>query len=78
VGTPAVVLAGPSEPRLTSPFGARVRIIQRRDVPCVPCVRNECYRPAMEYKSCMTRIRVEEVVQALEAFSTGEAVKKGR
>jgi heptosyltransferase II len=68
VGTPSVVLAGPSEPRLTSPFGAAVRVLQRREVPCVPCVRNECFRPADVYKECMTRIGVAEVREALEGL----------
>lgn len=65
VGVPTVVLAGPSEPRLTSPFGSQVRVLQHREVPCVPCVRNDCYRPAMEYKECMKKIGVEEVRIAL-------------
>jgi heptosyltransferase-2 len=65
VGTPTVVVAGPSDTRLTSPFGARARVLQRREVPCVPCVKNECYRPADGYKECLKRIGVDEVREAL-------------
>lgn len=65
MGTPTVVLAGPSEPRVTSPFGARVRVIQHREVPCVPCVKNECYRAKDGYMECLEKIGVEEVMKAL-------------
>lgn len=65
VGTPTIALAGPSDPRVTSPFGNRIRVLQHREVPCVPCVRNECYRLGNDYKECMKRINVEEVLQAL-------------
>lgn len=75
VGTPALVMAGPSEPRLTSPFGGRVTVLQRREVPCVPCVRNECFRPADVYKECMTRISVGEVRKALEELLKSETAR---
>ncbi len=72
VGTPTVVLAGPSEPRATSPFGARVKILQRREVPCVPCVKNDCYRPGDEFMECLKRISVEEVREALDKLTGSE------
>jgi heptosyltransferase II len=72
VGTPTVVLAGPSEPRLTSPFGMRARVLQRREVPCVPCVRNECHRAGEGYMECLKRIEPEEVLEALREL-TGRA-----
>ena len=65
--TPTLVLAGPSEPRNTSPFGARVRVLQRREVPCVPCVRNECYRLGEDHMECMKRIGAGEALEALKA-----------
>lgn len=67
VGAPTLVLAGASEPRLTSAFAAQ--IIQHREVPCVPCIRNECYRPAEEYKACMKAITTAEVNQAIKAIN---------
>jgi heptosyltransferase-2 len=68
VGTPLVVIAGPSDPRVTSPFGRRVRILQAREVPCVPCVRNDCYRIAEEHMECLQRITSARVLEALEGF----------
>lgn len=69
VGTPTVALAGPSEPRLTSPFGAKVRILQHREVPCVPCVKNECYRAGEGYKECLKQIASGEAREALEELA---------
>jgi heptosyltransferase-2 len=66
VGAPTVVLAGPSEPAATSPFGAKVRVLQRRDIPCVPCVKNVCYRPGKGYMECLRGISIEAVQEALE------------
>jgi ADP-heptose:LPS heptosyltransferase len=71
VKTPTVALAGPSNPRLTSPFGVEIKVLQHREVPCVPCVKNECYRPADESMECMRKIEVEEVLEALRKILRG-------
>ncbi len=68
VGTPTVVLAGPSNPRLTSPFGSQVKILQHTEVPCVPCIKNECFRAGSDYKECMTRLTVDEAHAALQSL----------
>jgi heptosyltransferase-2 len=65
VGTPLVAVAGPSEPRCTSPFGARVRVLIHRDVPCVPCVKNECYRLGTDQQACLKAVSTDEVLSAL-------------
>ena len=67
LGTPVVALEGPADMRQTRPLGARVRLIGRFDLPCVPCVRNRCPRsgPGTELteaaKECMWLISVDEV-----------------
>ena len=66
VGTPMVIVAGPSEPRCTSPFGARVRILQLREIPCVPCVKNECFRPAEDKVACLKAVPPSEVLSAVQ------------
>lgn len=63
VGTPLVVVAGPSNPRVTSPFGPQVRVLQTTEVPCVPCVRNTCYRPEEDHILCLKKITVEQVLK---------------
>lgn len=70
VGTPTVVVAGPSDPQATSPFGPRVRVIQRREIPCVPCVRNECRRRGEETNLCLKAVTPEEVLEALAEITT--------
>ncbi|MBL0350867.1 MAG: lipopolysaccharide heptosyltransferase II [Elusimicrobia bacterium] len=68
-GTPTVVVAGPSEPQATSPFGPRVRVIQHREIPCVPCVRNVCGRRGEETNLCLRAVGAEEVIAALAELS---------
>lgn len=68
VGTPTVVVAGPSEPRCTSPFGARVRVLQHREIPCVPCVKNDCWRAGEDRNACLKAIAVPEVLAALKTL----------
>ncbi|MBK8870066.1 MAG: lipopolysaccharide heptosyltransferase II [Elusimicrobia bacterium] len=65
VGVPLVVVAGPSNPRLTSPFGPHVHVLQTREVPCVPCVRNECYRMGDDHTLCLKKISVSDVALCL-------------
>lgn len=69
VGTPLVVLAGPSNFHVTSPFGPQVRVLQTREVPCVPCVRNECYLRGDEERLCLKRITVEEALTTIKSMS---------
>jgi heptosyltransferase-2 len=73
VGTPVVVAAGPSEQRCTSPFGPGVRVLQHREIPCVPCVRNECYRAGEDRLACLKAIGAEEAVGALASVAGAQA-----
>lgn len=72
VGAPLVVVAGPSNPRLTSPFGPQVHVLQTREVPCVPCVSNECYRIGDDHGLCLKKITASDV-----ALCLSEKVKAG-
>jgi heptosyltransferase-2 len=71
IGTPTVVVAGPSNPRLTSPFGERVRVLQHREIPCVPCVRNECFRAGADHLACLKTISTGEALAALRELFGG-------
>lgn len=66
VGLPLVVVSGPSNIHATSPFGPQVRVLQHREIPCVPCVKNHCLRAADEQNLCLKAITVPEVLHALE------------
>lgn len=61
VGTPVVALFGPTDPRLTAPYGGESVVI-RREVPCSPCFKQVC--PIQH--PCMTGITVEEVFNGVE------------
>jgi heptosyltransferase-2 len=65
VGVPLVIAAGPSNPKITSPFGPQVQILQTREVPCVPCVRNECFLRGDAYKLCLKKITAQEAIDRL-------------
>jgi lipopolysaccharide heptosyltransferase II len=62
LGTPVVVLFGPTEPRLTAPRG-KVAVI-RGDVPCAPCF----YRTCPIDHPCMRGIEADVVLERLEAL----------
>lgn len=42
LGKPVVALFGPTEPRRTGPYRQWDRVLQRRDLPCVPCMKPTC------------------------------------
>lgn len=58
VGTPVIVLFGPTEDLATRPFSDRALVI-RKPVACAPCMRREC---PIDHR-CMTGIAVEDVVR---------------
>ncbi len=65
VGTRVVALFGAADPERTGPIGPGHRVIQARDVPCVPCRSRTCKNSV--YLECMKRITVEQVYDAVEA-----------
>jgi heptosyltransferase-2 len=56
VGTPSIVIFGPTDPTTTRPFSPDADII-RKDVKCSPCMLRDC---PIDHR-CMTRITVDEV-----------------
>jgi heptosyltransferase-2 len=61
VGTPVVALFGPTDPRRTTPRGARAAVL-RRDLACSPCFRTTC--PYSDHP-CMRFIEVDDVYRAV-------------
>lgn len=67
---PIVALEGPADIRQTRPLAGRVRLIGRFDLPCVPCVKNECPRKGRgtvlesAEGECLRLITVDEVLEA--------------
>jgi lipopolysaccharide heptosyltransferase II len=59
LGVPTVSIFGSTEPALTSPLGKNHQIL-RKHVECSPCFLREC---PLDFR-CMTRIEVQDVVEA--------------
>jgi heptosyltransferase II len=70
VGTRTLVVSGPADTRETAPRGGDHVYLQRLDLPCVPCVKNECPRRGAGYilpeaeRECLRLIEVPEVLSA--------------
>jgi heptosyltransferase-2 len=63
VGTRVIALFGAADPERTGPVGAGNRVLQARDLACVPCRSRSC--TAKRTMECMERISVEQVSQAV-------------
>lgn len=80
LGVPLLVLEGPANVNQTRPLGAGVRLVGRFDLPCVPCVKNECPRTGAGYElaeaqgECMRLIGVDEVEVAARSILHEERV----
>lgn len=63
VGTPVVVLFGPTDPVRTGPYG-RGHVVLSNPVECRPCFRRECSRAVT--LECLTGVTSEQVVRAVQ------------
>lgn len=68
LGTPMVVIAGPSNIRLTTPWGPQVTVFQKKILPCVPCVKNTCQRINEEFQLCLRSITPAEVLPSVKKY----------
>jgi len=73
LGTPAVILMGPTAPQVTATTIERCRVLWREDLPCAPCVRRTC---PLGHHACMRGIEVEDVVEAAKALLADSAEAK--
>jgi len=60
VGTPAIVLFGPSNPARVGPFDVPHRIVENHGMDCLHCWRRKCPDPR-----CMTEIPADRVFDAV-------------
>ncbi|HEY8485274.1 MAG TPA: glycosyltransferase family 9 protein [Longimicrobiales bacterium] len=76
VGTPTISLWGAGDPNVTGPLGEGHLILRHPELPCVPCVKNECPRRGRGYvleeaeRECLRLIQVADVEAVLEARGT--------
>jgi heptosyltransferase II len=74
VGTRTLVVSGPADTKETAPGGTDHVYLQRLDLPCVPCVRNECPRSGAGFilpeseRECLRLIEVPEVLTAARSM----------
>lgn len=59
--TPIVALFGPTDESRTGPYAKDARVITN-DISCRPCLRRVC---PLGHQDCLSKIRIERVVQAL-------------
>jgi heptosyltransferase II len=70
VGTRTLVVSGPADTEETAPGGRGHVYLQRLDLPCVPCVRNECPREGAGFilpeaeRECLRLIQAPDVIAA--------------
>jgi lipopolysaccharide heptosyltransferase I len=58
---PVVGIFGPTKPARTGPYGQINRVLQRHDLPCVPCMKNFCsYREPL---ACLRGISPQQVAE---------------
>ena len=80
VGTRTVSLWGAGDPQVTGPLGSHNRLVRHTELPCVPCVRNQCPRSGRGYvldgaeRECMRLIGVDEV-EAAACAGTAAAIR---
>ena len=73
VGVPTVSLWGAGDPRETGVLGEAHRLLRHPELPCVPCVKNECPRRGRGYRlpdaerECLQLIEVPDVLSAIRA-----------
>lgn len=73
VGTPTVTLQGPADPIVTRPLGGAHVMLRHPELPCVPCVKNECPRSGRGYvlpdatRECLRLISVDDALEAVRA-----------
>lgn len=71
VGVRVVALFGAADPDRTGPVGPGHRVLQARDVSCVPCRSRKCTHPI--YLECMERISVDMAYEAVrEVLDAGK------
>ena len=74
LGTPLVALFGPTDPRLTGPYGTGGTIL-RVPLPCSPCLKRRCQ--IQDDRLCMRSISEEDVAEAASAIlATGSRCRR--
>lgn len=71
VGVPLVVLSGADDPKETSPFSSKKKLLYLSELKCISCVKNRCELKGNAYMQCMKGISVEMVMKAFNELRIG-------
>ncbi len=71
LGRPVVALFGPTDPLSTGPYGQPGNVLQHTSLPCVPCLKQECfYREPLACLRSITPLAVfQRAIPALESHA---------
>ena len=64
-GVPTLSVFGPTRPRQSAPWGPRVRVLRREDLPCLECMKTTC---AVGGVPCMNELPDELIWRELQAL----------
>lgn len=64
-GIPTMSVFGPTRPRHSAPWGPRVSVLRREDLPCLECMEGAC--PLADHP-CMTQVPETALWEALKAL----------
>jgi heptosyltransferase-1 len=73
---PVVALFGPTNPRNTGPYGQLDHVLQRNDLPCVPCLKNRCHYH--DPLACLTGLPPETVYPRIQQELTPEGAGRSQ
>ncbi len=68
LGIPTIAIFGPTDPRVWSPRGEKVWVVQK-EIPCSPCTR-ERFLQCID-SECLKRIKIEDVLEGMERLGVG-------
>ncbi len=68
VGTPVAVAYGPTDPAVTRPWGTRVAVLRREDLPCIGCMGHGCAVPG---RPCLEAMGAAPLLRALDPWLKG-------
>ncbi len=64
LGTPVVALFGSTNPAVTGPLGASIRIVHKA-LPCAPCFERTC---PLQHTDCLQAITTDDVLEPIDAL----------
>lgn len=68
LGLPVVSIFGASDAARNAPFTPRLFVLQKTNLPCVPCWKTHCRLKNKQHLLCLRSITVDEIFNGIEAL----------